>query len=122
MPRDVVGQPRQRHGLGDVAAADDEEQGKVLDTDRDACLAEQDDVADAGDGHTGHAEGVAVADAVGEVGSEDAEDCERVRPQWHNRQRMAARRPEGAGTIRVHTCCYDEYWDASDLSVCGLVA
>lgn len=90
VPRHVVGQPRDRHGLGDVTTADDEEQGKVLDADGHACLAEQNDVADAGDGHADHAEGVAVTDAVGEVGREDGQDYETVRSRSDGQSRTAS--------------------------------
>ncbi len=64
---DVVGEPGEGDGLGDVGAGGDEVEGGVAGGDGDGALGrEQQGVAGGGDEQAGEREGVAVAERVGE--------------------------------------------------------
>ena len=81
MPDHVVREPDDGERLRHVVPADDEENGHVADADRQAvldvqgALAQQDYVADYGEGDAADCESVAVLDLVGPPGAEEGEDC-----------------------------------------------
>jgi hypothetical protein len=64
VPRHGVGEPDERDGLCDVAAGDDEEEGKVLDACAQMLLVQKQNVSHRRNNKTDHAERIAVLHAV----------------------------------------------------------
>lgn len=76
MSTHTITHPRQRHRLTHIPARHNQKYRKVLHTCRDAMvLCQQDCVADAGYNTAEQGEGIAMLEAVGEVGCGHTEDC-----------------------------------------------